>query len=73
MCTKQEGCGFYNYLIEIGKIKDGQSCPKPEPENCPRYQYTEAGDEHKTMSSRIFRVVDVHKANFPISWEEMRL
>lgn len=71
MCEKQRNCGLYNFLVETGKITDGQICPKPDPADCPRYKFDDG--QNVEISKKVFRVENVYTYELPISHEEMKL
>lgn len=69
MCEKQKNCGLYNYLIENGKLAVGTNCPKPNPKDCPRYQFHNGKDVEQAR--RVFGVENVYTHKLPLSREEM--
>jgi len=71
MCEKQTKCGLYLYLTEVGKIKSGQNCPKPDPKECPRYNFDNGGNVEKARS--VFKVDNIFTHNLPLSYEETEM
>ena len=70
-CDQEINCGLYGKLIEIGATQVGDPCGKPEPLNCPRYQFANGRDVD--LAKRLLRVDDVLGSSKALTREETKL